>query len=404
MTKSLTPLLLYLEDAPLRSGVAGAGLSKAFNATLRGLLSNNTRLCIVQTHTPMNKNEFIDEWCTHPAWAAPKMDWVFARLCARLPWPLASRAAELHGHWIAWRLRRALPNLLPRGTRMLAPVGVDPLTLVRGESVARHLSAKFEPYLVDDIESHPGNDIWHANLRRALTHLLQSAVQIFSISDGLGDLLRRRHAVQPRTLHLVAAPAYASSSRAPSTERHGPTTFAFFLGSINHLYTAGLKQLIREVAELRESTKKNLIVRLSSSAEQVRAELGELPLWVVVGPIADHEQLCQEIAAATFCFLPYSFAEEAKSMVVSSFPSKMINYLAHANAILVLAPENSVPYRLLSENGMPNSCSSPDRLRELLYQMLQERPNLGQRYRHLLDQLFSVTAMRRTLGFRDNDQ
>lgn len=398
----MTPLLLYLEDAPLGPGVAGTGLSKAFNATFSGLVSEATRICVVQTHQPVDTADFVEEWHTLPSWAAPRVDWVLARLCARLPWSHARRAAALHGRWIAWRLRRALPNLLPPGTRMLAPIGVDPLTLVRADSMARSLSANFEPYLVDDLQYHPSNSRWRADLANALTRLLRSAARVYSITDGLGDLLHTRHDVRPVTLHLVAASASAALGETPDAKREESGAFAFFLGSVNHLYAAGLKLLIEQVTELRQATGQALTIRISSSTAQVRAELGDVPPWVIVGPIADHAQLHQEIAAATLCFLPYSFAENAKNMVESSFPSKLIDYLAHANAILVLAPESAVPYRLLRDHDLPYICASTASLREHLAALLQERPMLTSRYRRLLDEQFSVAAMRRTLDFGDD--
>jgi hypothetical protein len=394
----LTPLLLYLEDAPLGPGVAATGLSKAFNATLKGLVADTTRVCIVQTHQLVEPSLFLEEWRAQPAWAAPRFDWLLARLCARLPWMLASLAASLHGRWIAWRLRRAMPSLLPPRTRLLAPIGIDPLTLVRADSIARSLSADLEPYLVDDLQYHPANRRWKADLGNALSRMLQNAKRTYCITDGLGDLLHVRHAVRPRTLNLVAASPLAV---VPHSQQVPEAAFAFFLGSINHLYAEGLNYLIEQVAELRQATGQALTIRISSSPAQVRAELGEVPSWVLVGSIADHTQLHMEMAAATFCYLPYSFTEEARSMVESSFPSKMIDYLAHANAILVLSPESAVPYRLMLDHDLPFTCASPSLIREQLVTLLNKRPILSSHYRCLLDELFSVRAMRLTLDLQD---
>jgi hypothetical protein len=177
--------------------------------------------------------------------------------------------------------------------------------------------------------------------------------------------------------------------------------FAFFLGSINHLYADGLHCLIDQVAKLRQTTGKELTIRVCSTHAQVNKELGVVPPWVVLGSIANQTQLHMEMAAATFCFMPYSFAEEARSMVVSSFPSKMIDYLAHANAILVFSPEYAVPYRLLLDHELPFTCTTPKLLSEQLLALLNERPRLNSHYRQLLDQLFSVRAMRLVLCLRD---
>lgn len=390
--------MLYLEDAPLGPSVAATGLSKAFNATFSALVSYATGVCIVQTHQHLDSSHFVEEWRCQPAWAASRLSWMLARLYARLPWHLARLAASFHGRYIAWRLRLAFKVALPPGTRILAPIGVDPLTLVRADSLARCLFANLEPYLVDDIQNHPSNHLWQADLGDALSCLLQRAARVYTITDGLGDLMQARHAVRPITLHLVAA---STGEQASCSRENSGRTFAFFLGSVNHLYAEGLRRLIEQVAEMRLATGQDLTIRMSSSPEQVMKELGEVPPWVIVGPIADQAQLHQEIVEATFCYLPYSFSEDARSMVESSFPSKMIDYLAHANAILVLAPISAVPFRLLSEHRMPYTCSNPDMLSEQLYTLLEERPMLSAKYRDLLVHLFSVTAMRRTLGFPD---
>lgn len=397
----MNPILIYLEDAPLGPGIAAAGLSKAFNPTFKGLVSDTTRVCVVQTHQLVDPIYFVDEWLALPAWAAPPADWVLARFYARLPWPLAYHAARIHGRWIAYRLRRAFQHLLPPGIRILAPIGSDPLTLVRADSLARSLSAHIEPYLVDDLQYHPANTRWQADVGNALSRLLSRATRVYSITDGLGALLHARHAVRPQTLHLVAASASAAT---PHAQRQSHGAFAFFLGSINHLYAQGLRLLIDQVAELRTATGRDLTIRVSSSSAQVNAELGNVPHWVLVGPIADNSQLYQEIADASFCFMPYTFAEEAKSMVESSFPSKMIDYLAHANAIVVFSPASAVPFRLLHEHNLPYVCANPTMLREHLHRLLEQDSTPTPPYRFLLDQLFSVAAMRRTLGFQDVDE
>jgi hypothetical protein len=390
-------LLIYLEDAPLANGVAGTGLSKAFTPSLRGLLTENTRICVVQTHRYEDPNGLAEELRLRPSWSASWWSWVFARICSRLPWASARFFAELHGSWIAGRLRHALPDLLRPGTRMLVPIGVDPLTLVRAEAIARKLSADFEPYFVDDLQHHPCNNRWREYLHISITELLHRAVRIYCITDGLSRLLRIRHAVAPRTLNLVAPASYRNEANPSAQTSLKSDTFAFFLGSVNHLYADGLKKLILLVEELRQATQQSYTVRISSDVRQVRAELGDLPNWVVVGPIADDSQMHREIATATFCFLPYSFSKSARDMVESSFPSKLIDYLAHARAIVVFAPQNSVPYRLMEDYDLPYTCSSEDSMRYLVTKLSQTTPRFSSEYKRLLNSLFTEDAMMRSL-------
>ena len=396
------PFLIYLEDAPLNKCMAGTGLSKAFNATLSGLASELTRLCIVQTHQYFSPQDFAEDWSSQPAWVAPQADRLVARFCAFLPWRLACLLAKLHGRSIARRLRQALPGLLPAGARLFSPVGVDALTLVRGESIANALSAGFEPYLVDDIESHPSNMHWQGELSDALTKLLNRATRIYSITDGLSSLLHKRYQVEVCTLHLAADLPELSADKKNSCLQKTNPNFAFFLGSINHLYSAGLRLLIQQVDELREQSQSNLTIRISSSPDQVRDALGLVPSWVIVGQVQDQNQLQHEISESTFCFLPYSFTQESRSMVESSFPSKMIDYLTHANAILIFGPESSTPVQFLRDHNLPYACTTSKSMREHLLLLLNDRPELNMRYRIILSQVFSVETMRQTLKFRAN--
>jgi len=395
----MSPLLLYLEDAPLGPHVAGTGLSKAFNATLSGLVSDSTRVCVAQTHQYVAPSHFAQEWCAQPAWAAPQADWVLARVCARLPWPLARRTAALHGRWLAHRLRARMPGLLPAETRVLTPVGIDPLTLIRAEALSKALSAHFEPYLVDDLQHHPANAHLQDHLGKVLTDVLGRASRVYSITDGLGDILRQRHRVQARTLHLVASVTPGSQ---PAEEDLGApmriSHFAFFLGSINHLYAEGLKQLIDLVGQMRQASGQDLTIRMSSASEQVQAELGQVPPWVIVGPIADHAELSRQIAGSTFCFLPYSFDDGARSMTETSFPSKMIDYLAYARGILVYGPESCVPVRLMVDNNLPLVASTVTTLNHCLQQLALAPVDHSPAYKQAIDRNFSPAAMRGALN------
>jgi hypothetical protein len=394
-------LILYLEDAPVADGLSSTGLNKAFNATLKGLASDYLCLCIVQTHQLIEPRYFVKEWRAQPAWAGHYSDWLIAKLCLRLPWLLARRGASLHGRWIAWRLQRVFPGLLPPGTRLLVPIGIDPLTLVRADSLARNLSAELEPYLVDDILNHPANIRWRDDLSIALSQFLHKAKKIYCISHGLSHLTFVRHGIRPKTLYLVADSLRAGKFNHHRTDRDA---FAFYLGSINHLYADGIRHLIEQVACLREATGQDLKIRICSAHSQVRDQIGAVPQWVIVGRISDESQLHREMTTATFCFLPYSFDVWARSMVDSSFPSKMIDYLAYANAILVFSPDSASPYQLLSSFNLPYVSSNPAMLAEQLLYLLNEQPCLTKGYRDVLDTMFSVTAMRRTLGIEDSPQ
>jgi hypothetical protein len=52
------------------------------------------------------------------------------------------------------------------------------------------------------------------------------------------------------------------------------------------------------------------------------------------------------------CFAPYSFQENSKVMVSTSFPCKMMDYLAASKFILVYGPKYSSSVQYFKEHGL----------------------------------------------------
>ena len=80
----------------------------------------------------------------------------------------------------------------------------------------------------------------------------------------------------------------------------------------------------------------------------------------------------------------------------------MIDYLTHANAILIFGPESSTSVKFLRDHNLPYACTTLKSMREHLLLLLNERPALNMRYRIILSRVFSVETMRQTLKFRAN--
>ena len=388
-------LMIYLEDAPLCDKVAATGLSKAFNESLILLMGNKACVCIAQTHQFKNVCDFIDECRSSYSWVASFGFYVIAKVANRLPYPLCTILAILQGRWLASQIDYYSPEFKIPKIRILAPIGTDFLTIVRAKSFANSLNASLEPYLVDDLETHPANK-GKKYIGKFLNEVLSSAPCVYAITDGLKSLIYQRYGVKPRSLPLVSIPKEKLSPGAVSIDKH--KYFAFFCGSINHLYKDGLRILIEIVGELRKVYQKDLLIRLSSSRQQACSQLGSIPHWVITGSIPSSAIMRQEIMQSTFCYLPYSFSSETRDMTTSSFPSKLLDYLLDAKAIVVHASNWSTPYRLFADSGLPFITSNEFELKSCIIELLDKMVDLNSDYRKLLDSRFSAESFLEALG------
>ena len=218
---------------------------------------------------------------------------------------------------------------------------------------------------------------------------LQGAKHVFAITDGLGEYLLDEFGVSTTTLNLAFEPEHIP--RQPAKRQ------IIYVGSINFLYTPGLRELFQVVARIRQTSRDDLTVRLTVPAAVAARELGELPPFVVSSPVDTSEGLAREIASSLFAFLPSSFDMREKTMVMTSFPSKSMEYLAYARSIVVYGPDYGVTTRLFREKGLPAVVSSPSELAEEVQSHLALRPEHSLKYRSYLAVAHSLAAARGTL-------
>lgn len=376
MNPSEFPFCIYLEDAPVVASCPATGLSKALVPMLRELSPRTRRVFIVQTHR-RHDNSCIERTGQGELVATGGFDFALGRIAARLPFRLGVLCARLHGAWLGLRMRAREPG--GPGAVLWSAIGVDPLSLVRGASCARWMGAAFEPYLVDDIETHPANAA-KDGLNLVLRRVLQASRHVYAITPELGSRCHVRYGVQVTPLPLTAETAEPTD-----TGKGSASYFAAYLGSINHLYEEGLRLLINEVGNLRERTGKPLRVRVIAPVGDVSRLLGRaVPDWVVCGVEVEQAALAEALAGSEFCYLPYSHAESARIMATSSFPSKLLDYLASARQIVVFAPQGSVPFNFFHREGLDFVTDSESDLRAHLAKLASTGAGRSGTYRAAL--------------------
>jgi hypothetical protein len=272
-------------------------------------------------------------------------------------------------------------------------IGADYRTLMRIARLASQAGKSYSFFVVDDFISAlriagTNEDAVQRAADRSRT-VLRGAKHVFAISDGLGEYLHEQFGVSTITLNLAFEPEPIPIQ--PKKKQ------IIYVGSINFLYTAGLRDLFQVVERIRQTSGDDLTVRLTVAAALAARELGVLPPFVVSTPAETSEGLAREIASSLFAFLPSSFDLREKVMVATSFPSKSMEYLAYARSIVVYGPDYGVATRLFLEKGLPSVVSSPSELEDKVHSHLASWPQNSSIYRSYLAEAHSLAAVRKTL-------
>jgi len=272
-------------------------------------------------------------------------------------------------------------------------IGADYRTLMRIARLASQAGKSYSFFVVDDFISAlriagTNEDAVQRAADRSRT-VLRGAKHVFAISDGLGEYLHEQFGVSTITLNLAFEPEPIPIQ--PKKKQ------IIYVGSINFLYTAGLRDLFQVVERIRQTSGDDLTVRLTVAAARAARELGVLPPFVVSTPAETSEGLAREIAFSLFAFLPSSFDLREKVMVATSFPSKSMEYLAYARSIVVYGPDYGVATRLFLEKGLPSVVSSPSELEDKVHSHLASWPQNSSIYRSYLAEAHSLAAARKTL-------
>jgi hypothetical protein len=289
---------------------------------------------------------------------------------------------------LAGRVRRSEADIL------FSFVGADPGVLTRSIRLANWTGKSCVFYVVDDFLA--ALSITGANTktlqreREKARAALCAAKHVFAITDVLNERLHKGYGISPTTLGLALEPEPKLTTP--------PKKQIIYLGSINFLYTQGLRDLFSAVQRIRQNVEPDLTVRLTVPPEVATRELGmALPPFVVSSPIESSQALAREMASSLFAFLPYSFDRREEGMVATSFPSKSLEYFAYARSIVVYGPEYGVATRIFRKAGLPSVVSSLSELEGMVRLHLATWPEHSILYRKHLAESHSLAAARNTI-------
>ena len=372
-------LVVILEDAPAVKSSAAIGLSKALTPTLIEIAPSVNFFYIVQTHSWLKRKD-IQIIGARTQITASYLQRIFARSAEFLPFPLKVILIAIQGVWIGFNIASNFGMKTPK-LPIWTTIGIDPMSLLRLFIAAKFLRADYEISFVDDIEAHPNNRNL-LGLNYLLAKIIKGASKLYAITPELGDRFRNLYGVTMKHLPLsMDCPNVKIDYLKPSKY------FVTYLGSINHLYSPGLSQLISHTKYLRANTGLDLKIRIISNQEGLVKILGDnklKPDWIECGMIYDDSELGSVLANSRISFLPYSFDSGQHSMGNTSFPSKLLDYLAWSRAILVYAPENSIPAAYFNKNKLDFIVHNTEDLYTRLLELAYEDKNNSEQYRKTL--------------------
>lgn len=374
-------IFVYLESAPVDDSVPAPGLYHASVPILKSIADKIATIALY----PRDRRYGLGS--VHPA---------LRPLCRRLP---------LFFLWLRPLRRRLLPDDFENGTvarivggwarrsgaaHIFSLEGSDPEVLARVGAIAEHAGLPFSVYLVDDIESTMRlNGRTESDIARTMASMRKTLVgahHVFAITDELGALLHKQFGITTVTLRLALEP--------PPTRGSSRRDQIFFLGSINFLYLSALRTLLEIVKRLRAETGRDITVRFT---HDMPTALDPLPDFVHAAPIVDANAMMEEISTSLFAFLPYGREPELRTMVETSFPSKSMEYLAHARSIVVYAPDYSNSVRFFQKASLPAITLTPQALEQEIRRQLAAPADHAAQYRAYLAAQHSPRTVRETL-------
>jgi hypothetical protein len=264
------------------------------------------------------------------------------------------------------------------------------------------LGIPMDLYLVDDIETSTAHG-HNQTLQKIVTPLLHSVLKrssrVYAISPGFVEHLEKKHHITATWLPLPAPdapPALASETS------HDRSRSIVFIGGLNHLYIDALQDLYGALCLWNQNPKRDFSLHLEIiSYGSTQAFLNSLPNqdWVL-----SHEKLpdtvrLEKLKKAYACFLPYSFKEEERLMVSTSFSCKILEYFQSGRPIMVYGPSYaSIPRYFRAEN-LPLCATTKEELDQVLNQINSyQASDLMPLYQQLWEKYHSPRAIKKYLS------
>ena len=238
-------------------------------------------------------------------------------------------------------------------------------------------------------------------MRRLLGACLGGASKVWTISEGFAEYLNRKYPVEARWLPV---PSALEPRKRPIAHwaKDEVKRCIVFCGGINALYEEPLRDLYAEIVEFNTSNTEGITYFLEllvyGNPEPFLATLPDRR-FILLRVGAGTEVRLKRMSSASACFLPYSFGENQRTMVTTSFSCKILEYYASAVPILVYGPAYASIPRLFRGENLPFCAISRSELRRNLHSLNQaEAQNYQAAYNDVWWKLHSSEAFKRRIS------
>ena len=268
---------------------------------------------------------------------------------------------------------------------LFCPCGVNPLFLKRAYEISEYNNLKTAFYFVDDIEDScmlSGDKNKIRICSKYMDGWMKKADKIFSISYGLKNAIKKRYGVDS-----IVLPLSYEINKKYKLHVTDMKNQIIFVGSPGHFYIEGLKKLIGIVDQINDQYNYNITFRLTMfDQETIKTLFGEHD-FIRSGILDSKAKLVHEISSSLFCVAPYSFKNEYKNMVSTSFPSKLLEYLCYAKAILIISPDysSSVQYFKLHELEKVITIDDRNIIKNAILEQYKERNDYSNKYQSIIE-------------------
>lgn len=278
-------------------------------------------------------------------------------------------------------------KLRKRGVnRIFIPLGADYHELQRAYIIKKIFGLDISVYVVDDFVDYQRNILNNDNkiIEKKIVTYLSAMNNIFVISDGMR---KRIYKLAKKNSTILPLPyEYVEIEKTTCNEK-----YIMFVGNISGLYLEGLQDIAEIIDQI--NTEKNANIKLLftyKNVSEVKRILGNYKC--IISNRVDGEGLLRmEMNNSLFCFMPYSNSKEYYLMQNTSFPSKLVEYLASAKSIVVYGNNNNSAISYFKKNNIPYVIRgrNKDALKEIVLYHLKKDIDYSIEYSSLIKSMHS---------------
>lgn len=352
-------IIVYAEDAPVKSSVPSWGMSKVNGRFLDSKEPPKIFFC-----PNLLGNQTFDEVPNEMGNIHLGKSGKYLRYLYRVSPKIVGFIKlkfEIHIFY-----RKFAPFINER-TIILGSFGSDVNSVIRFKYFQEQLKLPYACYFVDEIisfsslkggNSEKATDVMKVIMRRSIAN--------YTITEGLREYYRCLFSVNSKTVGL---PKEKKLRLCDFDEKRQ----IIHVGGVGDFYREGIKHMA-EYLSSHNSRYPNSKIYLRLTVPEIPNYLKPYSNHVHVGRLSNDLDLFNEIHKSACAFLPYDHKGEFSLQTKTSFPSKTIAYLTYARRIFYLGSNETSFYNLLGSVHQITFCTDLKQFENKLNECLQKEP------------------------------